>query len=116
MGFGSGGEAEAVSRTGPEDARFEVKFVATALRYHALLHWIRVHPAALRRPFPPRRVNNVYFDSHDLSSFWQTGGAKHHGYRTTRRDLRARRAESRRRVARPVFAHKAWTPSHPRCS
>ncbi len=75
MGLGSGGGAEAASRAGPEDGRFEVKFVATALRYHALLHWIRMHPAALRRPFAPRRVNNVYFDTHDLSSYWQVGGA-----------------------------------------
>ena len=56
MGLGNGGRPEVASRAGPEDARFEVKFVATALRYHAVLHWIRMHPAALRRPFPPRRV------------------------------------------------------------
>jgi hypothetical protein len=73
---GSGGGAGVVSRAGPEDARFEVKFVATALRYHDLLHWIRMHPVAFRRPFPPRYVNNVYFDTHDLSSFWQVGGAE----------------------------------------
>lgn len=76
MGLGSGGGEEGVRRVGPEDARFEVKFVANALRYHDLLRWIRMHPAALRRPFPPRRVNNVYFDTHDLSSFWQVGGVE----------------------------------------
>lgn len=76
MALGGGGGAEAVSRTGLEDARFEVKFVTSALRYHALLHWIRMHPAALRRPFPPRRVNNIYFDTHDLSSFRHVGAAE----------------------------------------
>ncbi len=58
----------------PEDARFEVKFVAPATCLHALEHWVRMHAAGFRSAFPERRVNNVYFDTHDLLAYRQVGG------------------------------------------
>lgn len=53
----------------PEDARYEVKFVADAVRYHELEQWIRLHPAGFRTSYPPRRVNNVYFDTPALDAY-----------------------------------------------
>lgn len=53
----------------PESARHEVKFVAPPLDYARVESWIRMHPAGFHSPYPPRRVNNVYFDNHDLFAF-----------------------------------------------
>lgn len=53
----------------PEDARLEIKFVSHAVEYHRLLGWLQSHPAGFSTPFPPRLVNNVYFDTHCYSAF-----------------------------------------------
>jgi hypothetical protein len=53
----------------PEDARYEIKFVADAIRYREIEQWIRLHPAGFRSAYPPRRVNNTYFDTPDLYAF-----------------------------------------------
>jgi hypothetical protein len=53
----------------PASARYEVKFVARATRFHELEHWVRMHPKGFARAFPPRVVNNVYFDTPDLFTF-----------------------------------------------
>ena len=53
----------------PEDARYEVKFVAEATRYRELESWIHMHPAGFRTSYPPRQVNNIYFDTMDLFAF-----------------------------------------------
>jgi len=53
----------------PEEARYEVKFVADATRYHELERWILLNPAGFRVSYPPRRVNNVYFDTQDLHAY-----------------------------------------------
>jgi len=58
-----------IDSTPPEDARYELKFVAEATRYHELESWIRMHPAGFRTSYPPRQVNNVYFDTSDLFAF-----------------------------------------------
>ena len=52
----------------PADARLEIKFVAETSRYHELEQWIRLHPAGFRKSYPPRRVNNIYFDTQDLDA------------------------------------------------
>jgi hypothetical protein len=49
--------------------RFEVKFVGPPPQRVAVEYWLRSHPAAFRTAYPPRRVNNVYFDDYDLSTF-----------------------------------------------
>ena len=48
--------------------RIETKFVVDASSYHQLRTWMHVSPAAFRPAFPPRQVNNVYFDSFELDS------------------------------------------------
>jgi hypothetical protein len=49
----------------PDPLRYEVKYVARATELHRLLSWIRLAQARFREPFPPRQVNNVYFDTFD---------------------------------------------------
>ncbi len=58
--------------------RHELKFVAPVTRYRELEQWIRLHPAGFRTAYPPRRVNNVYFDTHDLASYRENlaGGSR----------------------------------------
>lgn len=58
-----------MSAVPPPDARYEVKYVASATRYHELAQWVRLHPAGFRTAYPPRWVNNVYFDTPDLFTF-----------------------------------------------
>ena len=53
----------------PETARLEIKFVAYEINYHTLLHWLRMHPAGFVAPYPDRRVNNIYFDTHNYLAF-----------------------------------------------
>jgi hypothetical protein len=62
--------AEGSAKAGAEpDLRYEVKFAAPVTRYHELEQWIRLHPAGFSSAYPPRRVNNVYFDTHDLEAY-----------------------------------------------
>lgn len=51
------------------ELRHEVKFAASRTRYQELEQWIRLHPAGFRTAYPPRRVNNVYFDTYDLAAY-----------------------------------------------
>lgn len=53
----------------PEDARYEVKFVAHATRLHELLRWARIHPAGFLEAYPQRQVNNVYFDNNEFHAY-----------------------------------------------
>lgn len=58
-----------MNETIPPDARHEIKFVAEATHYRELEHWIRMNQAGFVSAYPPRRVNNVYFDTPDLFTF-----------------------------------------------
>lgn len=49
----------------PDPLRYEVKYVARATELHRLLGWVRNNRAGFKEPFPPRQVNNVYFDTYD---------------------------------------------------
>ncbi|MDH3213663.1 MAG: VTC domain-containing protein [Myxococcales bacterium] len=53
----------------PEGARHEVKFTAAPVRYRVLAQWLRLHSAGFTSPYPPRRVNNVYFDDYRLVAY-----------------------------------------------
>ena len=56
----------------PSEARLETKYTAPELEYHRLLHWVQHHPHGFFSHYPDRIVNNIYFDSQDYSSFWET--------------------------------------------
>lgn len=53
------------------EGRYEVKFVASDPFAPTLRNWVRLHAAGFRIAYPSRRVNNVYFDTHDLVTFWE---------------------------------------------
>ncbi len=52
-----------------KDLRYEIKFVATELEHDRLLQWINIHPACFLNHYQDRQVNNIYFDSHNYSSY-----------------------------------------------
>jgi len=53
----------------PELLRYEVKYVARATELPRLLSWVRTADAGFTEPFPPRQVNNVYFDTFDQYAY-----------------------------------------------
>jgi SPX domain protein involved in polyphosphate accumulation len=53
----------------PERARHEVKFTTQPDRYHDVAQWVRLHPAGFHSTYPPRRVNNIYFDDFRLVAY-----------------------------------------------
>jgi hypothetical protein len=55
----------------PSDAsaRYERKYFVEHLPLEAVLQAVRLHPASFRSLYPPRWVNNLYFDTPDLSAF-----------------------------------------------
>lgn len=52
-----------------DQVRHEVKFVGAGPRLRDLEHWLKVHPMGFISPYPPRRVNNIYFDNHTLFAY-----------------------------------------------
>lgn len=54
----------------PTDNRYERKFLVSLLRTRDLEHMVRMHPAMFSQAYPPRYVNNIYLDSHDLTNYW----------------------------------------------
>jgi hypothetical protein len=50
-------------------ARYEFKGVTDGFLLPDLRMWLRLHPACFRQAYPPRQVNNVYFDTFDLDSY-----------------------------------------------
>jgi hypothetical protein len=51
------------------DARYERKFLAPRLRLGDILAAVSVHPAAFRRTYPDRIVNNIYLDTPSLQDY-----------------------------------------------
>lgn len=49
--------------------RYERKFKIHHTQHHLVLQSIRVHPAGLRKIYPDRQVNNIYFDTPTLQTF-----------------------------------------------
>ena len=52
-----------------EQLRYEIKFVAAAHQRDFVLQWVRNHWAGFVEPYPPRQINNVYFDSFAMTAF-----------------------------------------------
>ena len=50
--------------------RYEIKLACPESQGQVALvrAWVRTHRAAFMVAYPPRRVNNIYFDSHTLSN------------------------------------------------
>lgn len=54
----------------PQDYRFERKFFITDLSYQQVDHIIRHNPSFLREIYYKRFINNIYFDSNDLTYYF----------------------------------------------
>jgi hypothetical protein len=52
-----------------DDLRYEIKFVVPITESYRLTAWVREHTAAFGIAYPPRRVNNVYYDSYGLATY-----------------------------------------------
>lgn len=48
--------------------RYEFKIPCASALLPEIEAWVRLHPAHWRVSYPPRQVNNIYFDSFDLQS------------------------------------------------
>jgi len=48
--------------------RYEIKIPCPPQQLAAVEAWVRLHPAHWRVSFPPRQVNNIYFDTIDCQS------------------------------------------------
>ncbi len=59
----------AVSEPLPGGYRYELKVVSDAISVARVRSWLRLHPEGFRVAFPPRVINNLYFDTADLQSF-----------------------------------------------
>ena len=50
--------------------RYERKFLVEDLRPFQVQALIRLHPAMFHAPYPPRHINNLYFDTRDLEHYY----------------------------------------------
>lgn len=55
--------------SGERGARHERKFLIPDLDRFEVESLVRLHPALFREPYPPRTVNNIYFDSAGLGNY-----------------------------------------------
>jgi VTC domain len=55
-----------------EPPRYERKFVPVGVGPRALATLLRFHPAGFREAYPARRVNSLYFEQPDLSSYLES--------------------------------------------
>ncbi len=51
-----------------DDWRYEIKLLRPAHQLGLVRSWVRIHPAGFDVAYPPRRVNSLYLDTHQLSS------------------------------------------------
>ncbi len=54
---------------GAQELRREIKFVASDTECYRMLHWLKLNPAGFWSQYPDRIVNNIYFDTMELSAF-----------------------------------------------
>ena len=53
----------------PEDARREIKFVTRRSHYEQIKDWLHHNQALFRISYPPRAVNNIYFDTYNYDAY-----------------------------------------------
>lgn len=52
-----------------QTGRYEIKFTTNSAHYDYLKQWVETHQMGFYAPYPPRKVNNIYFDTLDLDSY-----------------------------------------------
>jgi SPX domain protein involved in polyphosphate accumulation len=55
-----------------ENYRYERKYAVTGLSFDGVVRIVRSNPAMFGELYPPRYINNIYFDSLFLKSFYET--------------------------------------------
>jgi len=55
-----------MARTETPNLRYELKMVYDRLALFEVRRWVRGNSHAFRRAYPPRQVNNIYFDTQDF--------------------------------------------------
>lgn len=53
----------------PSNYRYERKFLVDQLDERQLEALVRLHPRLFYEPYPPRFINNIYFDTPDMQSY-----------------------------------------------
>ncbi len=56
----------------PDNYRYERKFALNGISIHEILDLVKFHPAIFTELYPPRFVNNIYFDSLNRDSYYDT--------------------------------------------
>jgi hypothetical protein len=67
------------------EKRYEVKMTCSEMYLPDVRSWVRLHPEAFIEAYPPRQVNNLYFDTQELGGF-----VEHVNGASTRSKLRYR--------------------------
>ena len=49
--------------------RNERKFFVENLTLHQVIHLVKMHPSLFQKAYPPRWINNIYFDTEDMESY-----------------------------------------------
>lgn len=82
--------------------RLERKFLPAGAAWEAVLACLARHPALFREVYPPRHVNNLYWDTPDLRNFHEHVAGCAHRLKTRLRWYGPLRGE----IAQPVFECK----------
>ncbi|HHS95561.1 MAG TPA: VTC domain-containing protein, partial [Phaeodactylibacter sp.] len=76
-------EKPAKEKNKPLIYRKERKFLVEGADIHAVEFIIKAHPAMFSQPFPPRYINNIYFDSNQFGNYGDNvvGAKNRHKFR-----------------------------------
>ena len=53
----------------PDGLRYEIKMEQADTSFPVIKGWINLHSAGFAEAFPPRQVNNIYYDTLDMDTF-----------------------------------------------
>ncbi len=65
-----------VKERSADDYRFERKYHIQDLNLHEVEMWVRRSPCLFRECFPPRYINNIYFDTPELDNYHENLGGQ----------------------------------------
>mgnify|MGYP001193867591 CR=1 FL=1 len=52
-----------------ENSRYEIKFITHDTNYYLLKNWIRINDLVLSKEYDNRKINNIYFDTHNYTAY-----------------------------------------------
>ncbi len=95
------------------DLRYEIKFVVPITESYRLSAWVRQHPKAFGIAYPPRHVNNVYYDSYGLDTYEENLSGVSEGLRFLGRSWHQITRDLRSQL--PARVDPGWTTTRSRC-